>query len=153
MNSHCNAKTGKRSSTLALIALVLTFSITNESTILRKSEHHRGFLQFEVLGEPQTPEPIFEDRPVLIGILTQPKSGLNQNSFSGEQYILEVNRAFVETSGMVKAVPIKYDLAEDELYDILDKIDGVHLTGGGLDLYNFTTDQWHPYYITSKRIY
>lgn len=90
---------------------------------------------------------------MLIGILTQPKSNRNGPTFPTEHYILGVNRDFIETSGMAKAVPIHFDLPEDELYTLLDKIDGVHLTGGGLDLYNFTTDQWHPYYITSRRIF
>ena len=40
---------------------------------------------------------------------------------------------------MVRAMPIHYDTPENVLYGILDKIDGVHFTGGGLDLFNFTT--------------
>ena len=54
---------------------------------------------------------------------------------------------------MVKAIPIHYDLPEDVLTGLLDKIDGVHFTGGGLDLFNFTTMQWHPYYQTARIIF
>jgi len=90
---------------------------------------------------------------VVIGILSQPKSKLNLNDFPTDQYILEINREFIESSGMVRAMPIHYDTPEDALYGILDKIDGVHFTGGGLNLYNFTTKQWHPYYQTAQRIF
>jgi hypothetical protein len=54
---------------------------------------------------------------------------------------------------MVRAIPIHYNTPVDVLYGILDKIDGVHMTGGGLDLYNFTTGEWHPYYQTAKKIF
>lgn len=36
---------------------------------------------------------------------------------------------------------------------LLEHIDGVHFTGGGLDLYDFFTGEYHPYYITAKRIF
>ena len=93
------------------------------------------------------------DKPVVIGILTQPVSKLDQGNFPEAQYILEINREYVETSGMVKAIPIHYDMPADQLYALLDKIDGVHLTGGGLDLYNKTSGTWHPYYETARRIF
>ncbi len=67
--------------------------------------------------------------------------------------MLEINREFIETSGFVKAIPIHYDISEDDLNDLLDKIDGVHFTGGGLTLYNETSGQWHPYYETARRIF
>lgn len=67
--------------------------------------------------------------------------------------MLSVNREYLEASGMVRAVPIKFDIPEDELLVLLSKIDGVHFTGGGLNLYNFTSDEWHPYFITARRIY
>jgi len=89
---------------------------------------------------------ILDDKPIVIGILTQPKSAKNIKDFPTEQYILEINREFIESSGMVRAMPIHYDTPEEVLYGILDKIDGVHFTGGGLDLFNFTSMQWHPYY-------
>jgi hypothetical protein len=37
---------------------------------------------------------------------------------------------------MVKAIQIHYVIKADQLYVLLDKIDGVHLTGDGLDVYN-----------------
>jgi hypothetical protein len=78
---------------------------------------------------------------------------LNTNSFSERDYVLGVNREFLETAGQVTAVPIHFDLPEDELLALLAQLDGVHFTGGGLHLYNFTTNEWHPYYITARRIF
>lgn len=79
---------------------------------------------------------LIDDKPVVIGILTQPPNGDNKVTFPSSHYILEINKEFVETSGMVRAIPIHYDMPADQLYSLLDKIDGVHFTGGGLTLYN-----------------
>ena len=79
---------------------------------------------------------IMGDKPVVIGILTQPPNGVNKETFPGSHYILQINKEFVETSGMVSAIPIHYNMPADQLYSLLDKIDGVHFTGGGLTLYN-----------------
>ena len=54
---------------------------------------------------------------------------------------------------MVRTIPIHFNTPDYVLEGILDKIDGVHFTGGGLDLYNFTTQEWHPYYKTAKHIF
>ena len=85
--------------------------------------------------------------------MSQPKSKLNFQNFPEEQYVLQINRELIESSGMVRAVPIYFDMPEDDLIMLLDKIDGVHFTGGGLTLFNFTTGLWHPYYQTAKRIF
>ncbi len=82
---------------------------------------------------------IFEDKPILMGVLTQPKSKYNQDTVPEIDYVLSVNREFLEASGMVKAVPIHFEIPEDDLLALLAKIDGVHFTGGGLNLYNFTS--------------
>ena len=82
---------------------------------------------------------LIDDKPVVIGILTQPPNGDNKATFPTSHYILEINKEFVETSGMVRAMPIHYDMPADQLYSLLDKIDGVHFTGGGLTLYNKTS--------------
>lgn len=56
---------------------------------------------------------ILDDKPVVIGILTQPISSKNHGNFPEVQYILEINKEFIETSGMVKAIPIHYDIPAD----------------------------------------
>ena len=75
----------------------------------------------------------------MIGVLTQPPNGDNKGKFPSSHYILEINKQFVESSGMVKAVPIRYDIPSDQLYKMIDQLDGVHFTGGGLTFYNKTT--------------
>ena len=42
-------------------------------------------------------------------MLTQPKSERNQNTFTEPQYVLEVNKNFIEVGGSI-AIPLQYDL-------------------------------------------
>ena len=56
---------------------------------------------------------ILDEKPVVIGILTQPISSRNHGNFPEAQYILEINREYIETSGMVKAIPIHFDIPAD----------------------------------------
>lgn len=65
---------------------------------------------------------------------------------------MQVNRMLIELSGAV-AVPVYYDSTDEELYDLLGKINGVHFTGGGLTLVDRVTGVQHPYYVTSKKIF
>ena len=53
---------------------------------------------------------------IKIGILTQPinSSILPSESKNPDQYILDINRKFIELSGIAKAVPLRYDLILDE---------------------------------------
>ncbi len=58
----------------------------------------------------------------------------------------------IEHSGAV-AVPIFYNSTDEELYDVLGKVNGVHFTGGGLLLINRTSGEQHEYYLTAKKIW
>ena len=84
------------------------------------------------------------DTPCLpvIGIMTQPVSAGNRQNPEYDQYILDVNREFVERSGSC-AVPIRYDLNEKDLLELLGKLNGVLFTGGGLDLIDPVTNAQH----------
>jgi hypothetical protein len=50
---------------------------------------------------------------VKIGILTQPINANNPKAEGPDQYILDINRQFIELSGVAKAVPLRYDLILD----------------------------------------
>ena len=63
-----------------------------------------------------------------------------------------VNKQFVELAGNV-AVPIRYDLPEDELLALLSKLNGVLFTGGNLILVNPKTNEHHQYYNSAKVIF
>lgn len=50
-------------------------------------------------------------------------------------------------------VMIKYDISDEELYPILDNINGVFFTGGGLNLIDEESGNIHQYYKTAKKIF
>ena len=59
----------------------------------------------------------------------------------------------VHYAGSFAAV-IKPDLSDEELYDLLDSINGVFMPGGGLDLFGKSqVDEPIPYYKISKKIF
>ena len=51
------------------------------------------------------------------------------------------------------AVPILYDISDDDLYTLLDQINGVLFTGGGTDLIDMETGEESQYYQTTKKIW
>eukprot|EP00347_Sterkiella_histriomuscorum_P007669 403348028 len=86
------------------------------------------------------------------GVLSQPVSKANLAGFQNDQYILDVNREFIELGGSC-AIPINYDISREELLQLLPSLNGVLFTGGGLDLIDPVTQAQHPYYKTAKIIY
>lgn len=83
-------------------------------------------------------------RPI-IGILTQPTP-----KNTSVRYILESNDNFHKWSGS-RTIAIPYDISERGLLALLGNINGVHLTGGNLELID-KDGNLHPYYVTAKRI-
>eukprot|EP00351_Strombidinopsis_sp_SopsisLIS2011_P000844 CAMPEP_0116884612 /NCGR_PEP_ID=MMETSP0463-20121206/17574_1 /TAXON_ID=181622 /ORGANISM="Strombidinopsis sp, Strain SopsisLIS2011" /LENGTH=107 /DNA_ID=CAMNT_0004541431 /DNA_START=218 /DNA_END=541 /DNA_ORIENTATION=+ len=77
-----------------------------------------------------------------------------QHLFPAKEYILDINRHFIELSGAT-AVPIRYHTDEQTLYEMLDELDGVYFTGGFLNLFEVSQGITieHPYYKTAKRIF
>jgi gamma-glutamyl-gamma-aminobutyrate hydrolase PuuD len=77
------------------------------------------------------------DLPV-IGIMTMPfwDESMKTESFQYEHFTWEHNVNFVRYAGSF-SLPIKYNLPDEELYELLDQINGAYFTGGGLnDLVN-----------------
>ena len=89
------------------------------------------------------------DYQPIIGILTQPKRFKNGTDME-ESYILQSNDDFQTWSGS-RTIAIPYNIEERALIDLLGNINGVHFTGGGLELIDKDGNQ-HPYYVTAKRI-
>ena len=48
---------------------------------------------------------------------------------------------------------IRYDIPEEDLYPILESINAVFFTGGGLNLIDEHTNEQHQYYKTAKKIF
>lgn len=92
------------------------------------------------------------DRRIVIAIMTQPKSTLNNATFTEDEYVLDINRQYIEASG-AEAVPLYYDISDKALYQLLNNVNGVHFTGGGLTLVDPATGARHPYFVTSQKIF
>ena len=68
-----------------------------------------------------------------------PKDGNPEsNEFKYEHFIWEGNVNFIHYAGSW-AVPIKYNIDDDDLYELLDSINGVLFTGGAMPLINMET--------------
>ena len=76
---------------------------------------------------------------------------MKPDSFNFEEFVWEHNVNLVHYAGSW-AVPIRYELDDDDLYALLDQINGVVMPGGGLLLIDDDGTQ-HPFYKTSKKIF
>jgi hypothetical protein len=83
-------------------------------------------------------------KPV-IGVLSQPVPLEKEGYFEHDQYLVKAYNDFIE-AGNGQAVVIKYDLTDDELYQLLDQLNGVILTGGGILFFNTSNSTDHKYY-------
>jgi gamma-glutamyl hydrolase len=109
--------------------------------------------------------PAFHTGPV-VGIMTQPyKIGdVVDGHFSPFdpatmdpkehtfEYIPASYKRYLEMAG-AKVVPIIHDTSEENLIELLGKINGVLFTGGSLDLVDPQTEEYHPYTKTADRIF
>ena len=92
---------------------------------------------------------IQEDIPV-IGILMQP---WDEPGFPYSQITWEVNVNFIHYAGSYAAV-VRYDLPDDELYELLDSLNGIHFPGGVVDMFGESgVGDPAPFYLTSKKIF
>ena len=46
-----------------------------------------------------------------------------------------MNEIFASKAG-IEAVAIPYNINDEDLYDVLKRVNGIFFTGGGIDLYN-----------------
>jgi gamma-glutamyl-gamma-aminobutyrate hydrolase PuuD len=63
-------------------------------------------------------------------------------------YVTEMADIFMRAGGLFP-IFIPYNISDADLYPLLDQVNGVYFTGGGLDLYNATTNELHPYTLTA----
>jgi len=62
-------------------------------------------------------------------------------------YILEMAESFMRSGGLY-GIMIPFNITDEDLYPLLDQINGVFFTGGDLDLYDPKTGVPHPYTVT-----
>ena len=92
------------------------------------------------------------DQPV-IGILTTPVfADYASDSFTYNHFTWETNVHLIHYAGSW-AVPVRYDLSDADLYELLDQINGVLFAGGATPFFKAGTDEFSPFYHTAKRIF
>jgi hypothetical protein len=76
---------------------------------------------------------------------------MRDQNFKFKEFIWEHNANFVHYAGSW-AVPIRYTISDQDLYALLDQINGVLMPGGGVTLIE-DDGTLHPFYIISKKIF
>ena len=92
----------------------------------------------------------FQTSQPAVGILTMPTQGPTE-LFPYGHHVWEHNANFVHYAGAYD-IPIAFDVADDELYALLDQINGFYFTGGPLEMFSESGES-HVYYETAKKIY
>ena len=96
----------------------------------------------------------FQETQPVIGILSTEVFGpsMKTNTFPFEQFTWETNVNFVHYAGSW-AVPIRWDITDEELYPLLDSINGVFFAGGGSKLIDRDTGELSQLYELSVKIF
>jgi len=80
---------------------------------------------------------------------------METDTFNYPHFTWETNVNFVHYAGSW-AVPVKYNLEDEDLYALLDSINGVFFTGGATELFDLETGApltYTPYWKTAKKIF
>lgn len=110
---------------------------------VRKEQLKKFLSPPTALYEEQLRDVVRTSSKPVIGILTQPVDVSKKHMFDYTQYILEVNDNFIRWGG-ADTVAIPYNMPQDRLLELLNQINGVLFTGGGLELVD-KSGQMHPY--------
>ena len=73
--------------------------------------------------------PIFDNFTPVIGIFGQPTEDLNSTWPSNEYTYFPASYAYWAMQAGAKIVPIPFDLPDDELFFLLDRINGILMPG------------------------
>ena len=88
------------------------------------------------------------------GIATTPLffSQMRTDTFDYPHFSWDHNVNFVHYAGNW-AVPVRWDLSDEDLYALLDSINGVYFAGGATELIDMETGEMSVFYKTAKRIW
>mmetsp|Transcript_37128 Transcript_37128/g.48814 ORF Transcript_37128/g.48814 Transcript_37128/m.48814 type:complete len:123 (+) Transcript_37128:102-470(+) len=88
------------------------------------------------------------------GILTTPVFApqMETSTFHYPHFSWETNVNFLHYAGSW-AVPVRYDLSDGDLEDLLDSVNGVLLPGGAMEMIDQKTGVQSDFYKTTKRIW
>ena len=66
-------------------------------------------------------------------------------------FVLEMMDIFLRAGGLT-SVYIPFNSTDEDLYYLLNSVNGVFFTGGSLNLSDPVTNQLHPYTVTAQKI-
>ena len=113
--------------------------------LLESYSKYNANLDFE--GGFQTTQPV-------IGILSTPifYDNMKTDTFNYPHFTWETNVHFIHYAGSW-AVPIRYDLSDNDLETLLDSINGVFFTGGATPLIDEKTGEMTDFYKFAKKVW
>eukprot|EP00347_Sterkiella_histriomuscorum_P011186 403373420 len=129
------------------------FSLQKFLNNLAHQDHDHSYNEIKLNKVPELQaKPKVQKKLMTVGILTQPTSASKENYLNHSQYIFEMGDIWMRSAGL-NAVYIPYNITDADLYPLLESVNGIFFTGGGLDLYNYTTWVPHPYTVTAEKIF
>ena len=96
----------------------------------------------------------FQKSQPVIGIVSTPLfyEFMRTDTFNYPHFTWETNLHFVHYAGSW-AVPIRYDLSDEDLEKLLDSVNGVFFTGGATPLIDSETGEMSFFYKNAKKIW
>ena len=96
----------------------------------------------------------FQKSQPVIGIVSTPLfyEFMRTDTFNYPHFTWETNLHFVHYAGSW-AVPIRYDLSDEDLEKLLDSVNGVFFTGGATPLIDRETGEMSFFYKNAKKIW
>ena len=122
------------------------FTVDNKLEMLLETfKKYNANLDFK--GGFQTNQPVW-------GFATTPPFGelMKTSTFQYDNFTWETNPHFLHYAGSW-AVPVRWDLSDEDLEALLDQVNGVFFGGGATDLINQETGEQSFFYKSSKRIW
>ena len=96
----------------------------------------------------------FQTTQPVIGIATTPvfHELMKTSTFDYPHFTWETNVHFVHYAGSW-AVPLRYDLSDDDLDELLDSVNGVFFAGGATPLVDHDTGEMSDFYKSAKKVW
>ena len=96
----------------------------------------------------------FQTTQPVIAIVTTPVfyETMETDTFKYPHFTWETNVNFIHYAGSW-AVPLRYDLSDEDLEKLLDSVNGVFFTGGATPLIDMETGEMSFFYKNAKRIW
>ena len=77
---------------------------------------------------------------------------METSTFEYENFTWETNVHFLHYAG-TWAVPLRHDLSDEDLEELLDSVNGVFFPGGATDVVNRETGEKSQFYLTAEKVW